>query len=306
MNEVPRADGDVSGLRVSVLVPAYRSLASIGATLRALRDQKPPPHQVVVVESSGDGTADLVRREFPEVELVVSEARLFPGAARQLGLTRVTGSVVACLDADCAPDPEWASRLAGAIEAGAPMVAGAVLNEQPSTTAGWAYFLSEFAPWLPGPSRELRDAPTCNTAYRAPVLEEVGGFPDHGLLSADSLLHWRLRERVGAGLLFVPGARVRHVYRGSAAEMLRRRFEHGRSLSAARLLFRPLGLGLRLPWALGAALLLPLFYLLRLFAIAFGHPDVPRTAFLRALPLTALGLVLWAWGQAVGLLEPLR
>ena len=289
-----------------MLVPAYRSRDSIGATLRALRDQTQPPFEVVVVESSGDGTAEIVRREFPEVVLVVSQARLFPGAARQWGLTRVTGELVACLDADCVPEPEWASRLAEAIEAGAPAVAGAVLNERASTTAGWAYFLSEFAPWLPGPSRELRDAPTCNTAYRAHVLEGVGGFPDHGLLSADSLLHWRLRDRLGAGLLFVPGARVRHAYRGSPAEMLRRRFMHGRSLSAARLLFRPLGLGLRLLWALGAAFLLPPFYLLRLFATAFGHPDVPRRAFLRALPLTALGLVLWAWGQAVGLLEPPR
>ena len=289
-----------------MLVAAYRSRDSIGATLRALRDQAPPPHEVVVVESSGDGTAELVRREFPEVVLLVSEARLFPGAARQWGLTRVTGDVVACLDADCVPDPDWASRMVGAIAAGAPVVAGAVLNEQASTTAGWAYFLSEFAPWLPGPSRVLRDAPTCNTAYRAPVLEGVGGFPDHGLLSADSLLHWRLRECLGARIHFVPGARVRHAYRGSAATMLRRRFTHGRSLSAARRLFRPLGLGLRLAWALCATFLLPPFYLLRLFALAFGHKDVPRWDFLRALPLTALGLVLWAWGQAVGLVEPAR
>jgi glycosyltransferase involved in cell wall biosynthesis len=259
---------------------------------------------VVVVESSGDGTAELVRRDFPDVHLLVSKARLFPGAARQLGLSRVTGEVVACLDADCAPDPEWAVALAREIEAGAPMVAGAVLNAPDSTVVGWAYFLSEFAPWLPGPRRELSDAPTCNTAYRAPVLERVGGFPDHGLLSADSLLHWRLGQELGAGLVFAPGARVRHTYRGSAAVMLRRRFVHGQSLSAARRIFRPLGFWARLPWALGAALLLPPFYLARLCATAFGHPDVPRRAFLRALPLTALALVLWAWGQAVGLVRP--
>ena len=134
------------------------------------------------------------------------------------------------------------------------MVAGAVLNAPDSTVVGWAYFLSEFAPWLPGRTRELPDAPTCNTAYRASVLERVGGFPDHGLLSADSLLHWRLGRELGQGLLFVPGARVRHTYRGSAAVMLRRRFAHGQSLSAARRVFRPLGLWARLPWALGAAL----------------------------------------------------
>jgi GT2 family glycosyltransferase len=293
-------------MRISVLIAAYRSRTTVAATLAALRSQSRPVHEVVVVESSGDGAAELVRRDFPEVRLVVSESRLFPGAARQVGLRWVTGDVVACLDADCVPEPEWASGLTRALEAGAPAVAGAVLNASGSTTVGWAYFLSEFTPWLPGPSRDLHDAPTCNTAYRAGLAEQVGGFPDHGLLSADSLLHWRLRKRLGVRLRFVPEARVGHVYRGGAFEMLRRRLEHGRSLSAARRLFGPLGLPARLAWALAAALLLPLFYLLRLFATAFGHPDVPRRAFLRALPLTAVALVLWAWGQAVGLLEAPR
>lgn len=300
------AEGQRPRVKVSVLIAAYRNRSTIAATLAALRAQSWPAHEVVVVESSGDGTAELVRQEFPEVRLVAGEARLFPGAARQAGLPCVTGDVVACLDADCAPEPEWTSRITRAIEAGAPAVAGSVLCAFGSTTVGWAYFLSEFTPWLPGPAHDLRDAPTCNTAYRAGLLERVGGFPDQELLSADSLLHWRLRERLDVRLRFVPEARVRHAYRGTAAGMLRRRFEHGRSLSMARRLFRPLGLGARLPWALAAALLLPAFYLLRLVVTAFGHPDVPRRAFLRALPLTSLGLLLWAWGQAAGLLEPPR
>jgi glycosyltransferase involved in cell wall biosynthesis len=304
MNGEPRGERDGSRIRVSVLVPAYLSLPTIGATLEALRHQTRAAHEVIVVESSGDGTAELVRREFPEVRLIVSETRLFPGAARQAGFERVTGDVVACLDADCAPDPEWTGALGRAIEEGASAVAGAVVNAEGSTTVGWAYFLSEFVPWLPGPRRELRDAPTCNTAYRVSLLREAGGFPDDGLLSADSLLHWRLRQRLRVRLSFVPGARVRHAYGGSAGAMLRRRFTHGRSLSAARRLFRPLGLWARGPWALAAVLLLPGFYLLRLFASALGHPDVPRLAFLRALPLTAIALVLWAWGQAAGLVEP--
>jgi glycosyltransferase involved in cell wall biosynthesis len=293
-------------VKLSVLIAAYESRRTVAATLAALRLQSQPAHEIVVVESSGDGTDELVKREFPEVRLVVSESRLFPGAARQTGLRWVTGDVVACLDADCVPEPEWTASLTEAIGAGAPAVAGAVLNAAGSTTVGWAYFLSEFTPWLPGAPRELRDAPTCNTAYRAGLAEQVGGFPDQGLLSADSLLHWRLRERLGVRLRFVPQARVRHDYRGGAFEMLRRRFEHGRSLSAARRLFRPLGVPARVSWALAAALALPLFYLLRLFATAFGHPDVPRWSFLRALPLTVLALLLWAWGQAAGLLAPLR
>ena len=84
MSGEPRAKDDE--LRLSVLVPAYLSLPTIAATLRALRLQTRPAHEVIVVESSGDGTAELVRRDFPEVRLVESSTRLYPGAARQTGL----------------------------------------------------------------------------------------------------------------------------------------------------------------------------------------------------------------------------
>ena len=167
-----RGDSCRSRPKVSVLVPAYQSRGTIGATLGALRRQTRAPHEVLVVESSGDGAAELVRREFPEAALLVSEERLFPGAARQLALPRVSGEVVACLDADCTPEPEWLAGLAGAIEAGAAAVAGAVLNASDSTTTGWAYFLSEFAP--------SASRPEPGAARRAHLQHGLPGAGPHG------------------------------------------------------------------------------------------------------------------------------
>ena len=138
-------------------------------------------------------------RGTPGVELVESPRRLHPGAARNRGLARVTGDVVACLDADCVPDPDWIERVAAAMSREGQALGGAVLNATGSDAVGWAYFLSEFAPWLPGPPRALADAPTCNTAYRRGLIEAVGGLADADL-SADSLLHWTLRARLGVVL----------------------------------------------------------------------------------------------------------
>jgi glycosyltransferase involved in cell wall biosynthesis len=287
-----------------VIVVAYRSEATIGPVLRALRTQRLAPYEVLVVESSGDGTAELLRTEFPEVRLLAWPERLYPGAARNRGLPGLSGDAVACLDADCVPEADWTERIAKGMAEGRPALAGATLNAPDSSVVGWAYFLSEFAPWLPDRHRFLVDAPTCNTAYRAGLIESVGGFTGRRILSADSLFHWQLNERTRFGLWFDPAMRVRHSYLGSARDMLCRRFAHGRSLSAARQVHRSRSAWYRAGAALGAALLLPPFYVLRLFRRAFGHPDVPRGAFLRALPLTTLALLLWAWGQAVGWLEP--
>jgi hypothetical protein len=169
----------------------------------------------------------------------------------------------------------------------------------------WAYFLSEFTSWLPGRPRALRDMPTCNAAYRVEVLRRAGGFSEAPVLSADSLLHWTLRERLGMTLRFVPQMTVRHCYDGSGRQLLTRRFEHGRSLAHARRVFGRLGVWRRTAWvALGIGPL-PLFYALRLLRHCLGHADVPLSAFLRALPLTLAGLACWALGQAMGMLGAL-
>ena len=287
-----------------MIVASWRNGATLGATLAALSTQRLPPHEVIVVDSDGGGAAAFVASHLPQALLVDASARLFPGPARNRGLAKATGDVVACLDADCVPDPDWTERIAEGFQEGHQALAGAVLNAPESSVVGWAYFLSEFVPWLPGPAKPVSDAPTCNSSYRAGLIERSGGFTEREILSADSLLHWQMRKHTGASLWFTPAMRVRHRYLGTARELLGRRFEHGRSLALARQLLRPLGRLRRLGWASAALVLLPPFYVLRLFVRAFGHPEVPRRAFCRALPLTTLALLLWAWGQASGFLRP--
>jgi glycosyltransferase involved in cell wall biosynthesis len=301
--EVDRAGPGEDPARVSVLIAAYRNAETVAPTLEALRRQSVPPHQVVVVASGGDGTAAVVRGFQPEVELIESEARLFPGSARNRGLARLTGDVVACLDADCVPAADWVERILDALGRGPGAIGGAVVNAPGSGPVAWAYYLSEFTPWLPGRSRALRDAPTCNTAYRAGLIEAAGRFTEEPLLSADSLLHWRLRQRLGVGLRFAPSVRVAHRYVGTAGQLLARRFRHGQSLAAARRRFGPDRLSARLFWGLAGAVLLPPYYVCRLLTRALGHPDVPAAALIRAFPLTVAGLTLWAWGQAHGALR---
>jgi GT2 family glycosyltransferase len=290
-------------MQMTVVVVAYKNQATLGACLDGLRRQSRTPDTVVLVSSADDGAADWVRENHPDVLVVESAARLFPGAAHNRGLAVVGSEGVALLDADCVPAEDWLAEAERALESGGSAVGGSLRNASPSDSVGWAYFLSEFTPWLPGAARALRDMPTCNAAYRTELLRNAGGFTEEPILSADSLLHWTLRRRLGVALAFVPTMRVCHRYVGSARGLLVRRFQHGRSLARARLLFGPMRWPARCLW-LGAGLIaLPGFYALRLAWQCVGHPDVPIGALLRALPLTLLGLTLWAWGQAAGVLH---
>lgn len=87
-------------LRISVVVPAYNALKTIEVALRSAQEQELRPIEVIVVDDgSKDGTAELVERAFPSVQLVRQE-NAGPSAARNAGCERATGDWLAFLDAD--------------------------------------------------------------------------------------------------------------------------------------------------------------------------------------------------------------
>ena len=59
------------GLRISVIVPVFNRQELIGRALRSIERQTAAVHQVIVVDDgSTDATADVVRNQFPNFELL--------------------------------------------------------------------------------------------------------------------------------------------------------------------------------------------------------------------------------------------
>jgi GT2 family glycosyltransferase len=73
---------------LDVVVVSYRATALLRDCLRSLLDNPPSGSmQVHVVDNaSGDGTAEMVRREFAQVRLTVNDANLGFGAANNIGI----------------------------------------------------------------------------------------------------------------------------------------------------------------------------------------------------------------------------
>src|SRR3982750_2424346 len=94
---------------ISVVIASYNARDTIGQTLAALLGGAAPavPFEVIVVDSSTDGTGELIASRFPDGLLVPSERRLYPGDARNVGVERASGRIFAFTDADCVVDPDW-------------------------------------------------------------------------------------------------------------------------------------------------------------------------------------------------------
>src|SRR6476659_3995295 len=219
---------------ISVVIASYNARDTIGRSLAALGAATAGvPFEVIVVDSSTDGTDELVAARFPDVLLVRSERRLYPGAARNLGVGHASGRILAFTDADCVVDPDWIDQLARAHARGAAVVGGSIVNANPETSVSWANYFCEFFAWLPaGRPRPLPEAPTACLSMTRETFEQFGPFLG-GTLCSDAAFCWRL-VRGGVPPQFVPELRVGHVNVTGVRPYVGRKWRHGRAFARVR------------------------------------------------------------------------
>jgi len=212
---------------VSVIVPARNASASLPRALAALESQTTAPAEVIVVDDgSRDDTAAIAERS-PVVSVVVrGDWGEGPGIARNAGVRRSSGELLAFTDADCRPDPEWLRHGVAALEH-ADLIQGAVRPDPGEPLGPFDRTVS-----VGRPSGLFESA---NLLVRRDLFDRIGGFPP-GLrrrgdregsetpLGEDVVFGWSAR-RAGARVEFSERAVVYHevVARGIAAYAAERR-----------------------------------------------------------------------------------
>lgn len=279
---------------LSVIIASYNSRATIGRCLDALGPQMTPDVEVLVADSSTDGTAELLRERYPWVRLLWSEERLFPGGARNRAIEASSGDILAFIDADCIAAPDWIERAIEAQKRWGPVVGGSVDNANPAEAGGWLYYFCEFAPWMPGrPMGRVSECPTCCLTVQRAVLEQTGCFRASGY-SSDSAFHWRLR-RAGMQPWFDPELRVSHINPSRFQGVLRKMRMHGEHFASARCEEGQLGRAAALCLWIGSPLLPPLLLWRRTRQI--WQTGWYRAEFLRTVPGLTMALVAWSYGE---------
>ena len=84
---------------LAVIVISYNTREYLRACLSSVRDEKPDA-VVVVDNASTDGSVDMVRREFPEVELIASDRNLGYGPAAGLAIAQSNAPFFLLLNSD--------------------------------------------------------------------------------------------------------------------------------------------------------------------------------------------------------------
>lgn len=102
---------------VSIVIPSWNGASILPIALESLRHQRFRDFDVVVVDNgSTDDTVQRVRREYPDVDIVVLPENRGFAAAVNAGIAATASRYVALLNNDAEADPGWLESLVAALE----------------------------------------------------------------------------------------------------------------------------------------------------------------------------------------------
>ncbi|GAB2685770.1 glycosyltransferase [Thalassiella azotivora] len=194
---------------VSVVVVNYRGAQDTVTCVRSLADLDWPADklEVVVVENaSGDDSAEVIRRECPDVVLVEAPSNLGFAGGCNLGVAHASGDVVAFLNNDARPHPQWVSAAVETLsrQSGIGCVASKVLDWEGQTIdyvdGSMTWFGMGYKREVTRPDSPEYDVPRdvlfgTGAAMLMParLFREVGGFDERFFMFYEDVdLGWRL------------------------------------------------------------------------------------------------------------------
>jgi glycosyltransferase involved in cell wall biosynthesis len=226
-------DTPTSGPTRSVVVPVYNDPAGIEDTLRAITAQTADRYEVVVVDNGSTDETREVAGAYADcndhVTLLVENEAQSSYAARNTGIRRATGDVLAFLDADETVSSDWLETASVAIATDDLDYLGCrvdltIPDDERTRTARYNAHTGF-------PVRQYLDrhryAPTCALFVRREVFEDVGLF-DPRLVSGGDMEFGNRVDAAGYEMGYCADAVVHHPVRSSVRSLYGKNVRVGR------------------------------------------------------------------------------
>jgi glycosyltransferase involved in cell wall biosynthesis len=249
------------GADLAVVICSLNGEAGVQRCLDALSGQiiRGRLEVIVVDDGSTDGTSDVGRAHGARV--IRHPVNRGLAAARNSGIRAASAPLVAFLDDDCEPEPEWAEGLIAAYSTGVVGVGGPVLPEAPAGfTIGfierhnplrpleltlaksnklsyrlYLYLKQQLTPFEPRDERAVYALVGANMSFRRQAVIDAGWFDERFRFGGEEsdLCHTLTCVFPTSRLVFTPKARVVHHFEPSLRDALRRSRSYG--VGSARL-----------------------------------------------------------------------
>jgi glycosyltransferase involved in cell wall biosynthesis len=212
---------------ISVIIPHFNQPEHLDRCLTALQAQRgaAPDTEVLVVDNGSKLLPEAIVARHDGVRLL-QEPTPGPGPARNFGVAQSRGDILAFIDADCVPSPDWLAVIARRMAQGATVLGGDVriLQEPGTPLTVVAAYESEFAYRMEHYIRRQNFTGTGNLAMRRQVFDTVGPFAGIGIAEDRDWGH--RAHALGHVITWAPDMLVFHPARDSMTELCRKLDRH--------------------------------------------------------------------------------
>jgi len=288
--------------RLSVVIGVHNAESVIAECLAALEQQQERAQaEVIVADSSTDGTPEIVRRQFPAVRLLHADAPLTLPELRGRGIGASRGEIIAILDPYSIVDERWILETLNAHDTHSHAAIGGSVDLHDAcrgSLLAWSIYINEYGMFMPPVLHgETWILPGSNIAYKRRALFDEADRPRFDVF-------WKTFANQGLAssgqpLLLVPGMGVRLRKPIPFLDFLSTRVDHGRCFGGMRVASRPLGERL----ARAATCPLVPFVLLYRWGRSYAAKRRRLDMFILTLPLQLLLFGAWAFGECIGYLR---
>jgi glycosyltransferase involved in cell wall biosynthesis len=284
--------------KLSVVIAAHNPAAAIDTCLQALEPQcSGPDVEVLVADSSTDGTPARVRGRFPWVVLQHFDEPLTVPALRGRAIAAARGDIIAILDPYSVVAADWVTRVIAAhARQRHPVIGGTVglYRAGSASFADWVLYLNEYGLFMPPTVKgETWIVPGSNVAYKRAALFD-GETPRYPVFWK-TFANWDI-EAGGAPLWLEPEMRVDLNKPIALFDYFRTRYDHGRCFAGMRVSgATPFVRAMRVLSTPGVP-----FVLVWRWTRGFWPKRQHRARYLMTIPAQLALFAMWAWGEARG------
>lgn len=218
-------------MAVSVIATVLNEVDEIPNLVATLSDQTLIAAEVVIVDGgSTDGTWEWLenaRSQYPALIAIRDEScnlKQSPGPiarGRNVAIAAATSDTIACADAGCTYRPDWLANLTAPIVIGTAeyAVGGSCLD--PASSTVWDIASAPFFGVKLNPNEPTKSCTARSMAFRKPLWQRVGGFPETVLLGEDTLFDAKVRKLVAPAFVDRAKAfyRPRHALRSALSQL---------------------------------------------------------------------------------------
>jgi glycosyltransferase involved in cell wall biosynthesis len=234
---------------VSLIMPVLNEEASVITTLESVLNQDRKPSEIIIADGgSTDRTVALIR-SFNTHGIpirVVPNSKIFPGAGRNAAIRHARHELIAATDFGVILDARWLAEIVSPLERDPSVDVVAGLVRPNVTNAFESYVAAVLHTWnclkpddfSPEEIQKLLaqhpPLPGGNSvAFRKPIWERVGGFPDWLRTGEDKLFAKKV-YRIGGKVTVSLGAVVQYDPRDCLAKVFRQFYGYGKGNAQSR------------------------------------------------------------------------